>query len=70
MTKNYEDYVAKVTTLGADEVAKPAAVKAVESYNNMAASFANTDKIKAIEYFNKTIDPANKYAVDSIKILK
>jgi hypothetical protein len=38
----------------------------------MAASFANTDKIKAIEYFNKTlaIDPANKYAVDSIKILK
>ena len=73
MTKNYEDYVAKVTTLGADEVAKPAVkAKFIESYNNMAASFANTDKIKAIEYFNKTlaIDPANKYAVDSIKILK
>jgi hypothetical protein len=43
MTKNYEDYVAKVTTLGADEVAKPAVkAKFIESYNNMAASFANT----------------------------
>ena len=73
MTKNYEDYVAKVTTLGAEEVAKPAVkAKFIESYNNMAASFANTDKIKAIEYFNKTLtlDPANKYALDSIKILK
>jgi hypothetical protein len=36
MTKNYEDYVAKVTTLGADEVAKPAVkAKFIESYNNM-----------------------------------
>jgi hypothetical protein len=50
VTKNYEDYVAKVTTLGAaDEVAKPFKAKFIESYNNMAASFANTDKIKAIE---------------------
>ena len=73
MTKNYEEYVAKVTALGAEEVAKPAVkAKFIESYNNMAASFANTDKIKAIEYFNKTLalDPANKYALDSIKILK
>lgn len=46
--------------------------KLIESYNNMAASFANTDKMKAVEYFNKTlaIDPTNKYALDSIKILK
>jgi hypothetical protein len=50
VTKNYEDYVAKVTTLGAaDEVAKPFKAKFIESYNNMAASFANTDKIKAID---------------------
>jgi hypothetical protein len=52
------------------KLAKPAVkAKFIESYNNMAAFF-NTDKIKAIEYFNKTlaIDPANKYAVDSIKI--
>ena len=73
MTKNYEEYVAKVTALGAEELAKPAVkAKFIESYNNMAASFANTDKLKAIEYFNKTLalDPANKYALDSIKILK
>lgn len=73
MTKNYEEYVAKVTALGAEEVAKPAVkAKFIESYNNMAASFANTDKIKAIEYFNKTLalDPANKYALESINILK
>jgi predicted Zn-dependent protease len=73
MVKNYEDYIAKTTALGAEELAKPAVkAKFVESYNNMAASFANTDKPKAIEFFNKTltIDPANNYAAESIKILK
>ena len=73
MVKNYEDYIAKTTALGAEELAKPAVkAKFVESYNNMAASFANTDKAKAIEFFNKTltIDPANNYAAESIKILK
>jgi predicted Zn-dependent protease len=73
MVKNYENYIAKTTELGAEELAKPAVkVKFVESYNNMAASFANTDKAKAIDFFNKTlaIDPSNKYAADSITILK
>ena len=73
MVKNYENYIAKITALGAEELAKPAVkAKFVESYNNMAASFANTDKAKAIEFFNKTltIDPANNYAAESIKILK
>ena len=73
MVKNYESYIAKITALGAEELAKPAVkAKFVESYNNMAASFANTDKAKAIEFFNKTltIDPANNYAAESIKILK
>ena len=73
MVKNYENYIAKTTALGAEELAKPAVkAKFVESYNNMAASFANTDKAKAIEFFNKTltIDPANNYAAESIKILK
>jgi tetratricopeptide (TPR) repeat protein len=73
MVKNYEDYVAKTTELGAEELAKPAVkTKIIESYNNMAASFANTDKPKAIEYFKKTLalDPANTYATESIKILK
>jgi hypothetical protein len=35
----------------------------------MAAGYANTDKVKAIEMFNKTlaIDPENGYAKQSIK---
>lgn len=73
MTKNYEDYVAKVTALGAEETAKPAVkAKIIESYNNIAASYANTDKAKAIEYFNKTLalDPANAYATQSVNTLK
>ena len=73
MVKNYEDYVAKTMELGAEEVAKDAVkAKIIESYNNIAASYANTDKVKAIEYFNKTLalDAANAYANESIKILK
>ncbi len=73
MVKNYEDYVAKTTELGAAELAKPAVkTKFIESYNNMAASFANTDTTKAKEYFKKTLalDPANSYALESLKILK
>ncbi|WP_338838688.1 tetratricopeptide repeat protein [Flavobacterium ginsenosidimutans] len=73
MTKNYEDYVTKITAKGADELAKPAVkTKFIEAYNNIAASYANTDKAKAIEYFNKTLvlDPANAYATQSLKSLK
>jgi tetratricopeptide (TPR) repeat protein len=46
--------------------------KFIESYNTMAAAYANTDKVKAVEYFNKTlaIDPTNAYALSSIKQLK
>lgn len=71
--KNYEEYVAKVTAKGAEELAKPATVKKiVESYNSIGASYANTDKPKAIEYFNKSLalDPANTYASQSVKALK
>ena len=73
MTKNYEDYVAKVTALGAEETAKPAVkAKIIESYNNIAANYANTDKAKAMEYFRKTLalDPTNAYATESLKTLK
>ena len=71
--KFYEAYVAAVTAKGAEEVAKPAVVKKIaESYNTIGATYANTDKVKAVEYFNKTlaIDPANAYALSSIKQLK
>ncbi|MRX40456.1 tetratricopeptide repeat protein [Flavobacterium sp. LC2016-23] len=71
--KNYEEYVTKTTAKGAEELAKPATVKKiVEAYNSIGASYANTDKVKAVEYFNKTLalDPANTYAAQSVKALK
>ncbi|OXG04991.1 tetratricopeptide repeat protein [Flavobacterium araucananum] len=71
--KNYEEYVTRTTAKGAEELAKPATVKKIiEAYNSIGASYANTDKAKAIEYFNKTLvlDPANAYAAQSVKALK
>jgi tetratricopeptide (TPR) repeat protein len=46
--------------------------KFIECYNNIAASYANTDKVKAKEYFEKTLalDPTNNYATESLKLLK
>lgn len=71
--KFYEAYVAAVTAKGAEETAKPAVIKKIaESYNTIGATYANTDKVKAVEYFNKTLvlDPTNAYALSSIKQLK
>jgi tetratricopeptide (TPR) repeat protein len=71
--KYFDEYVTKVIEKGAEELAKPAVTKKViESYNNIAASYANTDKVKAIEYFNKTLatDPTNAYATESLAKLK
>lgn len=71
--KNYEEYVAKTTAKGAEELAKPATVKkVVEAYNSIGAAYANTDKVKAVEYFNKSLvlDPTNAYATQSVKALK
>ncbi|SHG72862.1 tetratricopeptide repeat protein [Flavobacterium defluvii] len=73
IVKNYETYVANITAKGAEEMSKPATVKKiVEAYNSIGASYANTDKAKAVEYFNKTLvlDPTNSYATQSMKALK
>lgn len=73
MVKAYEDYVRVLTEKGAEELAKPTnKSKLTESYNTMAANYADTDKAKAIEYFNKTLalDPTNAYATESLKTLK
>jgi cytochrome c-type biogenesis protein CcmH/NrfG len=69
--KYYEEYLKVVTEKGEEEVTKNKA-KFIESYNNIAASYANTDKSKAKEYFNKTLalDPTNTYATESLKTLK
>ena len=71
--KYYETYIAKITEKGPEELAKPTTTKKViESYNNIAASYANTDKGKAIEFLTKTltIDPSNPYATESLAKLK
>lgn len=70
-TKFYEEYVRVVTEKGPEEVTK-AKAKIMESYNNIGANYANTDKAKAKEYFNKTlaIDPTNAYATSSLASLK
>lgn len=70
--KFYEEYIKVVTAKGAEELAKPAIkTKFIEAYNTIAASYANSDTVKAKEYFAKTLalDPANKYALDSLKSL-
>lgn len=71
MAKYYEDYMKVVTEKGDEEVTKQKS-KFIEAYNNIGAFYANTDKSKAIEYFNKTLalDPTNNYALESIKLLK
>jgi tetratricopeptide (TPR) repeat protein len=73
MTKFYEEYINAVTANGAEELAKPTnKTKLVEAYNTIAANYINSDKVKAKEYFGKTLalDPANKYATDSLKSIK
>ena len=71
MATYYQQYIDIVTAKGDVEIAKNKA-KFVEAYNNMAASFANKDKVKAKEFFNKTLalDPANAYALEALKVLK
>lgn len=71
MTANYQKYIDIVVAKGEEEITKSKA-KLTESYNSIAAHYANTDKTKAKEYFNKTlaIDPANKYANETIKLLE
>lgn len=71
IAKYYEDYLRVVTEKGTEEVDKNKA-KFIEAYNNLGAVYANTDKTKAIEYFNKSLalDPANEYAASSVKQLQ
>lgn len=71
--KYYEEFVTKTMEKGPEELTNPVVLKKViEAYNTSAAAYANTDKVKAIEYFNKTLalDPTNNYATKSLELLK
>jgi tetratricopeptide (TPR) repeat protein len=73
MKKNYEDFIAKATEKGAEEVAKPLVKKKfIESYNNIASTYLTTDKVKAKEFVNKSLelDPTDKRALDLLAFLK
>ncbi|UQD55989.1 lipopolysaccharide assembly protein LapB [Flavobacterium sp. K5-23] len=73
MIMYYQQYIDIVTKKGAEEMAKPTVKsKMIECYNTMAAGYANFDKVKAKEFFAKTlaIDPTNNYAIQSLKTLK
>jgi cytochrome c-type biogenesis protein CcmH/NrfG len=71
MATYYQQYIDVVTAKGEAEITKNKN-KFIESYNNIASFYANSDKTKAIEFLNKTLalDPANTYALDAIKMLK
>ncbi len=71
MASNFQLYVDMVIAKGDAEVTKNKA-KVIEAYNNMAAHYANSDKAKAKELFNKTLalDSTNSYATESLKLLK
>lgn len=70
----YEEYVKIVNTKGDAEKAKPATKKnLIEAYTFVGAHYANSsEKAKAIENLEKLIalDPANAYAVKTLKALK
>ncbi len=71
MIKYYSQYV-ELLLKESPEVITKAKNKLIEAYNTMGAGFANTDKVKAVELFNKTlaIDAANVYALQSVQQLK
>jgi predicted Zn-dependent protease len=73
MVKNYEEFIRVVTEKGEAEVNKPAnQTKFVEAYTNMATFYANSDKAKAREFYQKAlaIDPTNEVALARLKTLK
>jgi predicted Zn-dependent protease len=73
MRKNYEDFVSKATEKGPEELAKPAVKKKfIEAYNNIAATYLTSDKVKAKEYVNKSLelDSTDKRALDLLAFLK
>ncbi|MFN8325327.1 MAG: tetratricopeptide repeat protein [Flavobacteriaceae bacterium] len=71
MATNYQKYIDLTLAKGEAEAAKNK-TKLIESYNNMAAHFANFDKTKAKELLSKTLElnPADSYALEAMKLLK
>ena len=71
MADTYQKYLDIVIAKGEEEITKNKP-KVMEAYNSIAAFYANTNVAKAKEFFGKTLalDPANNYAIESLKKLK
>jgi tetratricopeptide (TPR) repeat protein len=73
MIKFYEEFLRIMNEKGIEEISKPIyKLKLIESYNTIAANYVKTDKIKAKEYFSKTLalDPTDAVAIKNMKLLK
>jgi hypothetical protein len=70
---SYEQYIKILDDKGDAEKAKPSSKKGlIEALTHVGAHYANSgQKDKAVENLNKllVVDPANKYATDTLKAL-
>jgi len=72
MAEHYDEYIKIVTAKGAEEVSKTKA-NLIDAYSNAGAYYkAAGDKVKAAEYFRKTLqlDPNDEYAKAELSSLK
>ncbi|MDR6845897.1 tetratricopeptide repeat protein [Flavobacterium granuli] len=71
VAKNYEDFITTANKRDSEELKKMKS-KLVEAYNNLGIIYADTDKVKAKDNFDKTliIDPTNQYAAEQLKALR
>ncbi|MGF1923369.1 MAG: tetratricopeptide repeat protein [Bacteroidia bacterium] len=69
---HYLKYIETVTVTRPEKATTPAVIKnLIDTYNWFGSFYSVSDKDKAKEYLNKTLvlDPANAYAIQSLKIL-
>jgi len=69
---HYMKYIETVTVTHPEKATTPTVIKnLVDTYNYFGSYYSATDKEKAKEYLNKTLalDPANAYALQSLKTL-
>ena len=71
MAETYQKFIDIVTAKGAEEVTKNKS-KFTQAYNGIGSYYADVDKVKAKEFFNKTLalDPTNEYATKSLAQIK
>lgn len=71
MATSYEDYIKTINGKSVEEATK-AKNKLIESYQVLAKFYSKKDKVKAVDYINKTLtlDPTDDYSINLQKALK